>query len=332
MNEDNSLVPRIATAYQPLAGWVVDQNPATHRYQYRFTGQANVDLGKDFTYAPQGTTGLARVNGIAPRLAYDPSEWQAELGFWPELLDPTSNAESNANFLVMNCWDKAAITVGFSQLGAHTPDHMLPFFRKLVTELPEESAKWFPELKVIGDKLCYVENNRFKSLENARKPDDGIPADPWYRGDFMQFFNPDRKTTDPEELHASARWIEWSRQSRTMRKIQVVSSIKSLKGASKGLHNALKAQAPHHYPNGIDGMRCDYLSAGLAVVHLAPASVGKAVFALTQPDILKAFKEIEYGPGDREKQVVDGVLQRHAQLKRLTYDFNAGEPVQTADA
>jgi hypothetical protein len=111
----------------------------------------------------------------------------------------------------------------------------------------------------------------------------------------------------------------------------VASSIKSLKGALKVLHNALKREAPTKYPNGVDGMRGDHLSPGLAVVHLAPAKVQLAVFALTQPNILEAFEALEYGPGKREKQVVDGVRMRHAQLKRLTYDLAAGEPVQTAD-
>jgi hypothetical protein len=325
MNEDTSLVPRVSTTHQPMPGWTV--GTADGRYQYRFDGQANIDLGKDFLYAPQGTVGLARVNASAPRLAYNPSEWENDFRFWPELLFPTSNAESNANFLVMNCWDKAAITVGFSQLGAHTPDHMLPLFRTLAKDLPDETGKWFPELQVIDGKLCYVKGDRFKSLENARKPDDGVVADDWFRGDFMQFFNPNRKKTDPEELHASARWIEWSRQSRNVRKVQVASSIKSLKGALNVLNTRLKQQAAHKYPNGVDGMRCDYLSAGLAVVHLAPAKAHLAVAALTAPDILTAFENLEYGPGDREKNVVDGIRQRHPQLKRLMYDFAKGEPV-----
>jgi hypothetical protein len=43
-------------------------------------------------------------------------------------------------------------------------------------------------------------------------------------------------------------------------------------------------------------MRCDYLAAALAVPHLNPSRVDKAVWALCRPDILHAFKkEIEYG-------------------------------------
>jgi hypothetical protein len=189
--------------------------------------------------------------------------------------------------------------------------------------------QWFPELGLIGGKVCFVKDNRYKSLEEPRQPTDGIAMANWARGDFMQFFNPDRKSVDQEELHASARWVEWSMRSAASRKVQIAESIQVMKKkAVDVLHRALLQHASDMYPHGVDRMRCDHLGAALAVPHWSSAAVDKAVYALTRTgDIIDAFEHLQYGPGDRAKDVVIGVRERGTRLSSLRYDYAAGEPV-----
>lgn len=330
--EDSNLVPRIDVAHEPLSEWRISGSGNPVRYHLTHVDTSNpIYLGYDFRYTAGSpdTRGLARTSGARPKLTFEPSEWEREFGFWPELIYPTSWAESNANFLVANAWDKAAMTLGFIQLAAHTGDDLIPLMRRMVSELPEESAQWFPELKVIGGRLCYVRANRFKSLEEASPPGDGGPKSSWYRGDFMTLLNPSRFLVDLEEVHVIARWCEWSRRSPQMRRIQVEQSIQNMKDSLIHLHRALLKNGASKYPKGVDGMRCDHLAAALAVPHLSPSKVNKAVQALLASDVLRAFEKLEYGPGDREKAVVDGVRKRGERLSKLRFDLTLETPVAT---
>jgi hypothetical protein len=330
LREDPSLLARIDLNHAPLPGWSIRERGTTKRYDlFHDQMPGGLSLGYQFGYPPANPTtrGLARTSSYSPKLPFAPEDWQADFRSWPELLFPTSWAESNANFLVINAWDSAAMTFGFIQLAAHTPDDLLPFIRRVVAELPEEAKLWFPELTVINRTLCYQRDGRYKSLENARRPDDGGPTSSWYRGDFMQFLNPSRLKTDPEELHAAARWVEWTRTSRDKRKIEVDDSIRNMKDSLVLLHRELLRNASAQYPKGVDGMRCDHLAAALAVPHLSPALIGKAVWALKQSDVLDAFEHLDYGPGDREKSVVEGVRARGTRLSKLRYDLAKDEPV-----
>jgi hypothetical protein len=200
-------------------------------------------------------------------------------------------------------------------------------FRRLVKELPEDAKHWFPELAVFNGVLCYQRDGKFGSLENVSKPRDGVSASSWYRGDFMQFLNPHRLRVDKEELHATARWVEWSRSSRGMRKIQVDESIRNMKESATLLHRELLKNAAAEYPKGVDKMRCDHLAAAIAMPHLSPGQIGKAVWALKQRDVLAAFAAIEYGPGDREKSVVEGVMTRGKNLSGYKYSLAQDQPV-----
>lgn len=329
LSEDATLLARLDTNHKPLPGWRIKQQGNSQRWELFHDEETDgLYLGYEFGYPKNNPTtlGLARISGASPKLRFDPEEWEGDFGSWSELLYPTSWAESNANFLVVNAWDRAAITVGFIQLAAHTPDDFLPFMKRIVRELPHEAQIWFPELVVVQDELCFRQNGRLKSLEKARRPDDGVGSSSWYRGDFMQFFNPNRRRTDPEELHACARWVEWTRRSRDMRRIQVQASIENMKHSLMVLHRALLNTSSSSYPRGVDGMRCDHLAAALAVPHLNPGKVGQAVWALNQNNILAAFANMEYGPGEREQTVVDGVLSRGERLSDLRYNLAHDAP------
>jgi hypothetical protein len=328
MQLDPTLIPTLDTAYRPIQGWTVQAAPAGgFSYSHHDPAPETVKLGKEFSYAYPTWTGigLARTSGTAPKLRFEPADYRAQFGLFPELLYPTSLAESGANFLVINCWDAAAFTAGFAQLAAHTQDDLLPMFETLATRLPAEFATWFPELRMVSGRLAYVKGDRYKPVGDLVPPRDGAPFKNYYCGDFMGFFNPDRRRTDHAELHATARWVEWSRRSAAMRAVQVEASIANLADSVKVLHRALRQQAPAAFPNGVDGMRCDWLAGAVAVPHLSPGKVGLAVEALQKLDPLEALRTIEYGPGDREETVIAGVRARPI-LATLHFDLATMQP------
>ncbi len=332
---DPTLKIALDTSHDPLPGWSVRKRPNKEKWDIRFDGGEPVYLGYFFEYNGYSTgpmRGLARTNGSVPKLPYDPGDW-TEFGSWPELIYPTAWAESNANFAVINAWDRAAMTFGFIQLAAHTGDDFLPLFRRLITELPEEAEKWFPELRVIDGVLCFVKGGSYRSLENTGPPADGGYSASYYHGDLMAFFNPDRyhktdKKPDNEELHAAARWLMFTMTSEPMRRIQVAGSIDNLKSSLSKLHRAMQndSQVRNKYPSGVDGMRCDLLSMAIAAPHLGEGNIPKILRALLKNDPVEAIRTSGYGPGGRAQNTYDGMKKRPI-LRNLVYDLATGKPV-----
>lgn len=335
---DPDLRIALDTGHKPVAGWSINElavdGQGRKRWEVARTGSPPVYLGffLDYTgYGPPNTRGLARTAAATGGLAFEPGDWTA-FGQWPELLYPTAWAESNASFTVINAWDRAAMTFGFIQLAAHTADDFLPFFRKLVVSLPNEAKTWFPELGVIDGKLCFIKNDKYRSLEVKGPPPDGGYSADYYHGDLMGFFNPDRYhkndgLIDPEELHAAARWLVWSLTSAPMRKLQVEASIENLKSSVKLLHQKMRADTAvlAKYPNGVDGMACDLLSVAIAAPHLGDTHVRTVIAALKTDDPIEAIRKSNYGPGGRSENVHKGMVKRPA-LKTLTYDLANHSP------
>lgn len=327
------------TEHRPLPGWKVRARPADAQgrpsWEVVHDGQAApLFLGFFRDYAGYGTPhtrGLARTASAPDSLPFDPVDW-TEVGAWAELLFPTAWAESNANFCVLNAWDRAAMTFGFIQLAAHTGEDLLPLFRRLVVELPGETRQWFPELGVVGGKLCFMKEGRYRSLEEPSAAWDGGFSANYYRGDLMGFFNPDRyhqsKPADPEELHAGARWLAWTILSRPMRAVQVRASVANLKDSVHKLHRAILA-APSlktEYPKGVDGMRCDLLAVAAAALHLADKHAATIVAALATKNPIETIRTSGYGPGGRAQNVHHGMTKRPV-LKTLFYDLASQQPV-----
>ena len=329
-----SLKIQLDVGYEPLSGWNLRKRNNKDQWDVRYDGGATTYLGYFFEYKGYSTgpmRGLARTASAKPKLPFDPSDW-TEFGRWPELLFPTAWAESNANFLVINAWDRAAMTFGFIQLAAHTGDDFLPFFRRLITELPKESKQWFPELAVIDGRLCFVKGNEYRSLENPGPPPDGGYSAGYYHGDLMGYFNPDRyhnanPKPDPEELHAAARWLIFTMTSQDMRRLQVLGSIDNLKASLGKLHSAMlrDSKVSLKFPKGVDGMRCDLLSMAIAAPHLGEGHIPTVLSALRQSDPIKAIRDSGYGPGGRAKNTYAGMLMRPI-LKDLVYDITLGRP------
>ncbi|MBC7987848.1 MAG: hypothetical protein H7X93_14445 [Sphingomonadaceae bacterium] len=124
---DPDLPIALDTSHRPLPGWSIRPMAANggsrERYEVTWDGRADpVYLGYFFDYSGYGEPhprGLARTPSAARGLPFVPADW-TQFGAWPELLYPTAWSESNADFAVLNAWDRAAMTFGFIQLAAHT--------------------------------------------------------------------------------------------------------------------------------------------------------------------------------------------------------------------
>lgn len=339
LSQDDSLPIALDTRHAPLPDWKIAKGPADTKgnatWTLAYQGQPPLYLGR-FTqydgYATGPTRGLSRNAAAKPGIAFDPGDW-TEFGFWPELLFPTAMAESAAQFCVINAYDRAAITLGFIQLAAHTGEDLLPSFRLLWRELPDEAAQWFPELRLVEGALCFVKGNKFRSLERPSKPHDGGFSAHYYRGDLMAFFNPDRyhndgKPIDPAELHASARWLAWTLTSPRMRRLQVLSAIDNMKLSVNILHKAMQADAAVRakYPAGVDGMRCDLLSVGLSLIHLSDGNRTKVISALKTDDPIETLRTLDYSPRNRARDVHFGMTKR-PMLRQLRYDLKSHKPI-----
>jgi hypothetical protein len=327
MPHNNGLVPRINVNHSPRPGWSVKRKSSSRIYVVNYTGLlTEISIGSRISYVYKdgtNTIGLGRSTSVLPKLKYEPTDWSALFGGWAEVIYPTALAESGSNFLVINAWDKAGLTLGFIQLAAHTNDDLILFFKRLVLELPVEMGTWFPEIGVENDRVVYKVGNDFRYLDVQSPPIDGIAAANYYRSLFMHFFNPNRRAIDAEELQAAGRWIAWTLESADMRRIQVAHSIENMKDSAKKLHKAILANAATRtkFPQGIDGMRGDIFAAAIAVPHLSPTQMPVAIQCLAANDILDAFAASGYGPGTRARTVVSGVRARGVALSRLRYDM-----------
>lgn len=195
-----------------------------------FLGWDYHDFGKQ-SRRHTGERGLAR-NFIVPSEFYcrhgavplDVPKFQAEHwcheSDWARFLLPVVEAEGKGDYLVINGFDRAGMTVGFMQKAAHTPDDMIPLLKHL---LQNENLKhcsyanpqrWFPELVVRPDgKLGYRTGNRVFSLEeitSSRNENEGFRKWAYFREDFVRFCNPCVKTVNRAELEFAARWLMWS--------------------------------------------------------------------------------------------------------------------------
>ena len=115
-------------------------------------------------------------------------------GEWASFIHPTARCESEGQFLVVNSWDAAAMTLGFFQMAAHTGEHLADLFRDLIDVLPDEADKFFPELKLgkqIGQgkplQLFAVNGTDSLDLDKAVAPLDGLHSEFYYRGRFIQW-------------------------------------------------------------------------------------------------------------------------------------------------
>jgi hypothetical protein len=210
---------RIDLTYKPFSTWTISSKVAGGKEQWfvDFGGASPLYIGYRFTF--QDTyIGLARTGSAAgTQVPYDHEAYRSLAGDWASFIHPTARCESEGQFLVVNSWDAAAMTLGFFQMAAHTGEHLADLIIDLIDALPDEAERFFPELKLgkqIGgvDPLQLFAVNGTDRLDLGLKvaPSDGLHSASYYRGRFMGFFNPHRGRLDPEEVAAAARWIAWA--------------------------------------------------------------------------------------------------------------------------
>ncbi len=189
---------------------------------------------------------------------------------WQRFLKPTVIAEGKGNYLVVNGFDRAGMTVGFMQLAAHTPDDLIPLLKHLIRD--EElrrcryahPQRWFPELVIRSDGvLGYRAGNRVFSLEevtSTRNGNAGFGEWAYFREDFVRFCNPCVKSIDRSELEFAARWLMWSLSPKMRRaqlepaKDSIVASLQKLDKAPAKVSGADAAVAAVvlHWRNGAE--------------------------------------------------------------------------------
>lgn len=301
--------------YRPLPNWRIRSSTTSNGTLQWFL---DFDTTRDFYLGyrnsfPPSYVGLARTGSTsAERLLYDHVPYRAEFGEWASFVYPTGRCESEASFLVVNAWDAAAMTFGFFQMAAHTGEHLAMLFRELMTALPDEAERFFPELKLgsqIGlspqdglDRIFAINGSHRLDLDAAAPPTDGLTAAAWYRGRFMRFLNPHRGQIDQEELHAAARWVAWLMTSQAARDICVRNAVNGAKRTVRRVHDYVLSRGHPRYPNGLDGVSMALVQAAMDVKHHGRFNrdigedTNQSIFsALIAADPMAAFAKIDTG-------------------------------------
>ncbi|AOR77273.1 extensin family protein [Novosphingobium resinovorum] len=298
--------------YKPYPDWRIRlATTGTGKQQWflDFNGQTNFYLGYRFAFDPY--LGLARTGSTKTgNLFYDHLAYRPKFGEWASFVQPTGRCESEGSFFVVNAWDAAAMTLGFFQMAAHTGEHLASLFRDLLKTLPGEADTYFPELKLgsqIGlpeqggfDHIYAVNGTQRLDLDVEAAPSDGLPAEKWYRGRFMRFFNPHRGQVDQEELHAAARWLAWLNASPQAREVCVSNAVEGAKRTVRDVHQYVLSRGHPRYPKGLDGVAMALVQAAMDVKHhgrrnrdMGQSNLQSIFWALTQTDPLAAFATID---------------------------------------
>jgi len=328
---------RIDLGYKPFPNWTISSKTVSGKEQWfvDFDRMRQVYLGYKFRFE-QRYEGLARTgSAAAAQVPYEHQSYRSQFGDWASLIYPTGRCESEAQFLVVNSWDAAAMTFGFFQMAAHTGEHLASLFRELLGDLPDEAEKFFPELKLghqIGEgestHIFAVNGADRLDLDIASTPTDGLHAERYYRGRFMAFFNPDRGHLDPEELAAAARWIAWMTTSAKARDICVRNAVNGAKRTVKRVHAYLVAQHHAKYPDGLHGVAMDLVAAAMDVKHhgrnnrdLGQTTDQSIFSALVAVDPLANFAKIDTDwREDRSRRSVKEIREMQPWFIGKTYD------------
>jgi hypothetical protein len=164
---------------------------------------------------------------------YKAADFTGDFGPWAHFIEPTLNAEGGARFGTLNSYDRAAFTFGAPQLAAHTPgENFVEYFRRLLA-LPE-APQHFPELSLRPGQggvpsIHLKEGSSFINLEavaevvrpNGRKEKQLTK--------LMAYLNPSPTLVDQAELLAAARLLNWLRQDKRARALQIDVFIAAIK-------------------------------------------------------------------------------------------------------
>ncbi len=243
------------------------------------------------------------------------TDYENAIDHWAYLLEISGHCESKNHFNVINTYDRAKFTFGFSQMAAHTPnDNLILLFRRL-TEHPE-FEKYFPELKLINGTLHRVDENG--SVTNLETVMNTGPNRARQLQLFMNFLNPLRKNIDEQEVLHAARLIHWSNNDKQMRDMQVAVTNEILQR---------KMSKVYHKRYDLDG-ESDIICAVIADIHhQGRASVKRVKIALNSGDRLNALIDINPNFTTRSKDLRDVIkkLQDAGKIGNKVYSAAINE-------
>jgi hypothetical protein len=174
-------------------------------------------VGRQVPY--EGNVGLYNIFGGSKveKLNYAAADFNATLGFWADLIEPTAICEGR-NFLTLNSYDSAAFTFGFGQFAAHVPNgDFVKYFRKLLS-LPQASD-YFPHLGLVGGRICATDTGPTpRPLENDETT-----------APLMKYLNPDLEGVQDAEVIAAAKLIHWTSKVPAARTAQVAEMVDTFK-------------------------------------------------------------------------------------------------------
>jgi hypothetical protein len=299
-------IPGMDAKPRPIfLGW--DFYDFAKRYR-RWTGERG--LSRQYVIADQfGGIDAEPLN--VPPFRIERASPQADL---QRFLMPVVTAEGAGDYLVIDAFDRAGMTVGFTQMAAHTPDDLIDLMKRLLQDETlrgdpyADPKRWFPELAVTTEgRLSYRTSREpdpvLASLEECtrhRSPNEGFHRPPswaYFREDFVRFCNPDVRVIDPEELQFAARWIMWS-LSPKMRAAQITPSVDNVVQSLRRIDPvptkvradaAAMAAVILYWNDGVDYRK----------------RVGKL---LAQPDPVAAFFSLESREGDPKAAMCEGDL------------------------
>ncbi len=297
-----------------FVGW--DFHDFSTRFR-RWTGERG--LSRKYVAPAEFSCAANSVPLDVPNFAVDPESKDAD---WQRFLMPVVVAEGGGDYLIVNAFDKAGMTVGFIQMAAHTPNDMIPLMRHLIGHpgLKADSyanpERWFPELGLTEEgKLGYrIKSGEIVSLEEStkhRNSNEGFGKWSYFREDFVRFCNPDCRQINRAELHFAARWLMWS-MSPKMRAAQLKPSRDNVVGALTQLE-------------GVPG-QVSAADAAIAAVILhwndGAESRKRVAKLLSQPSPMRVFLELESRPGQPDAESIYG---RMLAKQRPWWQLSIGE-------
>ncbi|MEM7210611.1 MAG: hypothetical protein AAF479_01775 [Pseudomonadota bacterium] len=336
--QSRAALGRIDTTYAPETGWKIEHRMSdSNKWYLKRTGADELYLGYDFVFPGKAYRGLARTGRVADSERFDHEAYEAEHGLWSAFLVPTAMCESEANFMVVNGWDNAAMTLGFLQMAAHTGEHLADLFRELISALPDEADQYFPELKLgaqldlddsQANRLFAARGGDRLDLDVAERHPDRLGFRSYDRGRFMAFFNPHRGRVDLEEVAVAARWVAWMQGSPNARAVIVRNAVELSKRAVRRVHELVVNANLAQLPNGLHGVEMAIVQAAMDVKHHGRSNRDQGMstnqtilHALSKSEPLRSFRYVDTGwREDRSKRNVKEIRNMNSVFEGKTYD------------
>jgi len=147
---------------------------------------------------------------------YRGTDWQAELGLWTRMLEPSAAAEGEGNMAALNTWDTARFTFGFVQFAAHTPNENFVILLRRLLALPL-AAHYFPELSLANGRIRHATRGALESASSTAA--------------LQSYLNPDPAKIDGDsEVSCAARLMHWTRADAAARRAQVTTAVDKMRG------------------------------------------------------------------------------------------------------